>query len=196
MRRRRKYRKSKEPLKIIVLLIICFFLLFKVGVITEDHVKIAIAIMIGIPVLYLLRVFVKKKVKKYRYLHSDLYRIDRMDGVEFEQYLKAHFENLGYHVKTTPTTADYGVDLICKRQGECIAVQAKRYRDKIGISAVQEVIGGMNYYDCTYGMVVTNSYFTKNAQELAEKSNVVLWDRDVISKIFHIHNKSKSNKLQ
>lgn len=127
-----------------------------------------------------------KGIKKYRYLHSSIHHIDNMTGVQFENCLKAHFEKLGYKVDTTPGSGDYGVDLICKKRNEKFVVQAKRYTGKIGISAVQQVIGGMHYYDCEKGMVVTNSYFTKNAQELAEKSNVTLWDRTVLTKNFHI----------
>ena len=128
------------------------------------------------------------------YLESNIHKIDCMSGIEFEEFLKAHFEKLGYKVSTTPKTGDYGVDLICKKKRTCnnntlmaqMVVQAKRYKGNIGISAVQQIIGGMNYYGCSKGMVITNSYFTKNAWELAKKSNVILYDRNMLINIFKI----------
>lgn len=109
-----------------------------------------------------------------------------MSGLDFEKYLQAHFRNQGYRVELTAATADYGVDLICSKDNVRKAVQAKRYKDKVGIKAVQEVIGGMKYYNCSEGLVITNSYFTKNAEELAKRSNVTLWDRNVLIKNFHV----------
>lgn len=34
-----------------------------------------------------------------------------------------------------------------------------------------------------YGIVVTNSYFSQNATELAEKIGIVLWDRNTLRQI-------------
>ena len=40
-------------------------------------------------------------------------------------------------------------------------------------------------------MVVTNSYYTKAAKELAKSNNVELWDRDSINKLFIMHDGKK-----
>ena len=110
-----------------------------------------------------------------------------------EEFLKAHFEKQGYIVQLTPGTNDYGIDLICKKrysssneQENGFVVQAKRYKGKVGVVAVQQVIAGAKYYDCKYGMVITNSYFTKNAWELAKKSGITLWDRNILHEKFNI----------
>lgn len=34
-----------------------------------------------------------------------------------------------------------------------------------------------------YGIVVTNSYFTQPAEELAEKLGIILWDRDKLEEL-------------
>ena len=134
-----------------------------------------------------------KRIKKKRYLNCTLKKVDAMSGEEFEEFLKAHFEKLGYQVKLTPKSNDYGIDLICKRKiavkNECqngFVVQAKRYQGKVGVAAIQQVIAGAKYYDCKYGMVITNSYFTSNAWELAKKSGITLWDRNVLHEKFKI----------
>lgn len=59
---------------------------------------------------------------------------------------------------------------------------AKRYNGKVSNAAIQEVHSGISYYGCSRGIVVTNSYFTKNAINLAEKYNIKLIDRNDIMK--------------
>lgn len=58
--------------------------------------------------------------KKKKYLDSPLAKIDVMPGKEFEEYLKAHFEKLGYKVKLTKDAYDYGADLICTNKKSSI----------------------------------------------------------------------------
>jgi len=134
---------------------------------------------------------IRKWMRKRRYLNSTLYAIDHMSGIEFEEFLKAHFEKQGYTVKLTKKSNDFGIDLICRRKTDSFVVQAKRYKGKVGISAVQQVIGGMKFYDCDAGIVITNNFFTKNAWELAKKSGVRLWDRNALEQNFQIAPKKK-----
>ncbi len=123
----------------------------------------------------------KEKKLKARYNNSGIDKIDRMSGEQFEYWLKCRFEKQGYKASTTPKTKDFGADLILRKKGgETIIVQAKRYRGRIGIKAVQEVIGALSYYHCQKGLVITNSYFTSSAKKLAYESSVELWDRETI----------------
>jgi len=145
-------------------------------------VVLIMAIIIAIPII-------KKKIKKAKYLKSPLSEIDKMFGEEFEEYLKYHFEKLGYKAKTTPRSNDYGADLILTKDGDKIVVQAKRWNDPVGNTAVQEVVAAKAYYKANRAMVVTNSYFTSNARNLAAVNNVELWDRGNIVKNLGIDNK-------
>lgn len=120
------------------------------------------------------------KWRRFYILHFTIKKIDKMSGIEFENYLKICFENLGFKVRTTKTSGDYGADLILQKKNYYIAVQAKRYHGNIGVKAVQEVIGSMAYYNVQKGLVVTNSHYTKNAENLAYANDVILWDRDVL----------------
>lgn len=120
---------------------------------------------------------------RWRVLHFSIRQIDKMTGLEFEEFLKIHFEAMGFVAETTKTSNDYGADLILQKKNLVIAVQAKRYQANIGVKAVQEVIGSMAYYEAQKGLVVTNSVFTKNAENLASANNVILWDRDVLVRL-------------
>lgn len=110
-----------------------------------------------------------------------------MTGIEFEEFLKAHFQSLGYRVTLTQASHDYGADLILKdRNGEKTAVQAKKYSGKVGIKAVQEISGAVGYYGADKAIVVTNSYFTSSAVQLAKSNAVELWDRNQLIQRFQI----------
>jgi restriction system protein len=108
---------------------------------------------------------------------ASLHRIDKMNGVEFEQLLKAIYEKQGYHVEMTPATGDFGADLILTDKKEKIIVQAKRYQGSVGTAAVQQVVAAREYYDADRAAVVTNSVFTEPAKTLAKTCNVELIDR-------------------
>jgi restriction system protein len=68
------------------------------------------------------------------------------------------------------------VDITARRRGHKYAVQCKFYSHPVGVSAVQQVVGGMAYYGCDRAMVITNNTFTRQAKELAERNDVELLD--------------------
>jgi restriction system protein len=59
---------------------------------------------------------------------------------------------------------------------------------KVTNSAVQEVLGAIAYYGADKGIVVTNSFFTSSAKELANVNNITLWDRRRVSQILEVYN--------
>lgn len=126
--------------------------------------------------------------KKKCLLDSRLYEIDVMDGKDFEKYLELGFRKLGYAVKLTPKSKDYGADLILYKDGVTIAVQAKREERPVGISAVQQVTSAIKYYNADQGMVITNNYFTIYACKLARSNEIELWDRKKLIAFMRIIN--------
>ena len=56
--------------------------------------------------------------------------IDKLNGRAFERYLTVQFRHLGYHVTLTSYSHDYGADLVLRKWGKKIVVQAKRYERK------------------------------------------------------------------
>jgi restriction system protein len=79
-------------------------------------------------------------------------------------------------VELTPYT-DYGADLVAEYNGERTVVQAKRYRQPVGLKAVQEVAGARAQYRGGRAIVVTSASFTPQAVKLAQSTGVELWDR-------------------
>jgi hypothetical protein len=126
----------------------------------------------------------KKKIKLDRFERSLLgeksvktSNIDRMAGLEFEEFLAQFFRTGGYIVTKTKPGHDYGADLILERFGERTVVQAKRRKQSIGVKAVQEVATAKKYYSAHKALVVISSTFTMNAKKLAKSNNVELWNR-------------------
>ncbi|NEP35012.1 MAG: restriction endonuclease [Moorea sp. SIO3B2] len=106
-----------------------------------------------------------------------------MKGREFEEFLAKLFKELGYQVRLTPASADYGADLVIEKGEIKTVVQAKRQQSTVGIKAVQEVTGAIGYYQANLGLVITNSKFTENAKKLAAKTEIELFDRDDLKKL-------------
>ena len=134
---------------------------------------------------FLLLLFMKYFIRRFgkkRFVKKSISKIDKMTGEEFEKYLGLFFEKKGFKVEYTPKSNDYGADLILNKKDELIVVQAKRYDANVGNAAIQEVVAAKDYYEADRCIVITNSYFTRNATCLAEANNVELWDRDIIEK--------------
>jgi restriction system protein len=98
---------------------------------------------------------------------SEIAAIDQMSGVEFEEFVAAQLRTRGWSVTHTGGTGDYGVDLIAKKNGTCMAVQCKRLSKAVGVAAVQQVVSGARQHRCNQATVVTNQAFTKAARQLA-----------------------------
>lgn len=92
-------------------------------------------------------------------------------------------KNFGYKVSLTKKSGDFGADLILKRNGKITLVQAKRYKNKVGVGAIQEVVAAKAMYKADSLIVATNNFFTKAAWELAKANHVYLVDRNGLIKI-------------
>jgi len=139
---------------------------------------------------------IPKILKNSRLKKVGILDTDSMSGIDFENWLKYRFKEMGYTVKTTPRTGDGGADLILiNRHGERIAVQAKKSaKQNIGVKAISEVMRGKSVHNCVKAMVITNQYYTKQAYSDAKKCDVELWDRDVLLDRIEIFNKLKEKK--
>lgn len=127
--------------------------------------------------------FINQSFKRKRDLRSSgIKEIDEMDGIRFEYFLRELYISLGYKVKVTKSTGDFGADLVLIKEGQKVVVQAKRYSKNVGVKAVQEVKTSQMHYKASESWVVTNSYFTRQAMELAKSNSVKLIDRDQLIK--------------
>jgi len=126
----------------------------------------------------------KKYHKEQRAKPSTLKNVNNLTGVEFETHISKVLKEHGFNdVRGTPATGDQGADLIAKKDGKTIIIQAKRYQGTVGNKAVQEVISAVQFYNGNEGWVITNSTFTPSAKALAQKSGVKLIDGHMLDNI-------------
>lgn len=108
--------------------------------------------------------------------------IDNMEGHDFEYFCAEVLKKNGFsRVNVTVASGDYGIDITAWQGATSYAIQCKRYRGTVGNKAVQEALSGKVYYGCKAAAVLTNSYFTPQAKETAQKTGVELWDRDKLA---------------
>lgn len=114
--------------------------------------------------------------------------VDLLNGIEFEQFISTLFVRLGFKTAVTKSTKDQGVDIIAEKDKIKYAIQTKCYANTVSNSAIQEVVAGLSFYQCDKAVVVTNSFFTDSAIELAKANGVILWDRNILKqKLFELY---------
>ncbi len=108
-----------------------------------------------------------------------------LDGFKFEQVCARRLRRNGYrHVTVTQESGDQGLDIIAWRRGKKYGIQCKYYSHPVGNKAVQEAHAGASFYDCEVAVVMTNTTFTRQAEELAQRTSVKLWPNNHVDKRF------------
>ncbi|HIZ42274.1 MAG TPA: restriction endonuclease [Candidatus Gemmiger excrementigallinarum] len=107
--------------------------------------------------------------------------MDTMEGHEFEYFCADLLQHNGFtDVEVTQASGDFGIDVLAQKDGVTYAIQCKCYADPVGNHAVQEALSGAQFYHCMVAVVMTNNYFTPAAIETAQRTNVLLWNRDKV----------------
>lgn len=149
---------------------------------TKSLQGMGIVVAITIGVMFLIREWQSARFNK-RLKESGVADIDQMTGNQFEEYVGTLFASQGYSVKHTPVSGDYGADVVLKKGQDVIVVQAKRYKSRVGVKAVQEVIPAIKMYKATDAWVITNSTYTKQALTLAKHNQVRMIDREELIRL-------------
>ena len=92
----------------------------------------------------------------------------------FEVICLEKLTSLGWDARITKATGDQGADIVATYHDEVLVVQCKLYSRPVGNKAVQEVAAAKGHYRADYAAVVTNSSFTRAAQDLAASTGVRL----------------------
>ena len=105
-----------------------------------------------------------------------------MDWLDFENLIRELFEKEfsqnGGQVKITQASRDGGVDAIAfdpdPIRGGKIVIQAKRYTNTVGVSAVRDLFGTVHNEGATKGILVTTSDYGPDAYEFAKDKPLTL----------------------
>lgn len=110
------------------------------------------------------------------------YNLATMKWEDFEHLIRELFEkefsSSGGDVKVTRASRDGGVDAIAfdpdPIRGGKIVIQAKRYNNTVGVSAVRDLYGTVMNEGATKGILVTTSDFGPDAYEFAKNKPITL----------------------
>lgn len=105
-----------------------------------------------------------------------------MDWQDFEnlvrEILEKELAEKGCEVKITQSSRDGGVDAIAYNPdpllGGKIVIQAKRYINVVGVSAVRDLYGTMQHENATRGILVTTSHFGADSYDFIKDKPITL----------------------
>jgi restriction system protein len=105
-----------------------------------------------------------------------------MDWQDFENLIREIFEkefsSNGGEVKITQASRDGGVDAVAfdndPLRGGKIVIQAKRYTNTVGVSAVRDLYGTVQHEGAMKGILVTTATFGSDAYEFARDKPITL----------------------
>ena len=109
--------------------------------------------------------------------------VDRMNGLEFEQYIAELLRKNGFCKVCLTEKYDLGVDIIAEKDGTRWGIQTKRYTGLVKADSVRQVVTGLRLYDCNRAMVITNSVYSAVAQRLAVSNDCLLIDRSGLNRL-------------
>lgn len=91
---------------------------------------------------------------------------------EFEGLIGNLFQSMGLEARQTQASRDGGVDCVAYDPrpifGGKVIIQAKRYKNTVGVSAVRDLFGTMQNEGASKGILVTTSGYGKASFEFAE----------------------------
>lgn len=97
---------------------------------------------------------------------------------EFESLITNLFTQMGLDTKLTQPSRDGGVDCVAFDSrpvlGGKVIIQAKRYKNTVGVSAVRDLFGTLHNEGASKGILVTTSGFGKAAYEFANNKPIEL----------------------
>lgn len=99
---------------------------------------------------------------------------------EFESLITNLFQKMGLETKLTQASRDGGVDCVAFDPrpifGGKVVIQAKRYKNTVGVSAVRDLFGTMQNEGASKGILVTTSGYGKASFEFASGKPLELLD--------------------
>lgn len=99
---------------------------------------------------------------------------------QFEALITDLFEKMGLETRLTRPSRDGGVDCVAYDSrpifGGKVVIQAKRYKNTVGVSAVRDLFGTMQNEGATKGILVTTSGYGQASHEFANGKPLELID--------------------
>jgi restriction system protein len=103
-----------------------------------------------------------------------------LNPFEFENFVNNLFSKIGFEAKLTRSIRDGGVDVVAFDPrpilGGKVVIQAKRYKNVVGVSAVRDLYGTMINEGASKGILVTTSHYGPDASNFAKDKPIEMID--------------------
>ena len=114
-------------------------------------------------------------IRLYQAIISNPDLLRTLNWRTFEKLLADILEKFEYEIELLKGTKDGGVDIIAIKNDTPFGanrylVQAKRWKNKVGVEPVRSLIWAQNEYKATKSCLATTSTFTKGAWDLARQN--------------------------
>ncbi len=116
---------------------------------------------------------INEEIKKY--FNRNPQKLYDLSPRKFEELIGSILEDLGFSIELTKATRDGGRDIIAKIKNSVTDflayIECKRYspENKIGVGIIREVIGVHHLDKPSKSIIVTTSFFTRDAVEMARE---------------------------
>lgn len=108
---------------------------------------------------------------------------------EFESLITNLFEKMGLETRLTQPSRDGGVDCVAYDPrpifGGKVVIQAKRYKNTVGVSSVRDLFGTMQNEGASKGILVTTSGYGQASHEFANGKPLELLDGGNLLYLLH-----------
>lgn len=137
--------------------------------------------------------------KEVMNITMDGFNLATMPWEDFEYFVRELFDKMfntdGGEVKVTQASHDGGVDAIAfdddPIRGGKFVIQAKRYNNVVPVSAVRDLYGTMIHEGATKGILVTTSFYGKEAYDFAKDKPLTLIDGSALLGMLNKYGYSK-----
>ncbi|HQX17153.1 MAG TPA: restriction endonuclease [Anaerolineales bacterium] len=103
-----------------------------------------------------------------------------LNPFEFENLVNNLFSKIGFEAKLTRSSRDGGIDVVAFDPrpilGGKVVVQAKRYKNVVGVESVRDLYGSMMNERAGKGILVTTSHYGTDAYNFAKDKPIELID--------------------
>ena len=112
---------------------------------------------------------------------------NQMNGRQFEDLVEKLIQKMGFITQERSQSADGGMDIFAINQQPIFegsyVIQCKKYSNPVSVAFIRDLYGVVHAKNANKGILITNSTFTKPAEEFAEGKQLELIDGNELMRL-------------
>lgn len=109
-------------------------------------------------------------------------RFHNLSPAEFESFITYLFRKDGYEIEENAPKGDLAHILIARKDDQKLVIKPLRLPadQLVGLSEIQNATAARTFYESDQSWIITTSGFSEQARDLAEETDIELWDWDAL----------------